>query len=219
MTAAQPESPVTEGVRSLEVRWIFPGQLESAVVGWFERFPAGVESRDDAYLLSPRMRGLSVKLRAGEILEVKVYRGSPGILDVAGQARGRLESWQKWSFPCDRLSQDTGDPACWRPVSKTRRITQFSLASGRILARDPGLGQEPGCAVELTEIRARGEAWWSLGFEATGSADLLRGELQAAAALVFAKTLPGGVEAGREDCRSYAEWLWERPGAECHADN
>jgi hypothetical protein len=38
MTAAQPDSPVTEGIRSLEVRWIFPGQLETAVAGWFARF-------------------------------------------------------------------------------------------------------------------------------------------------------------------------------------
>jgi hypothetical protein len=31
MTAEPPQSPVTEGVRSLEVRWIFPGQPERAV--------------------------------------------------------------------------------------------------------------------------------------------------------------------------------------------
>ena len=31
MTAEPPENPVTAGARSLEVRWIFPGQLESAV--------------------------------------------------------------------------------------------------------------------------------------------------------------------------------------------
>ena len=29
MTAELPGSLVTEGVRSLEVRWIFPGQLET----------------------------------------------------------------------------------------------------------------------------------------------------------------------------------------------
>ena len=45
MTAEPPESPVAEAVRSLEVRWIFPGQLEAAVAGWFGRFPAGRESR------------------------------------------------------------------------------------------------------------------------------------------------------------------------------
>jgi len=41
MAAEPPQSRVTEGVRSLEVRWIFPGQPEAAVAGWFGRFPAG----------------------------------------------------------------------------------------------------------------------------------------------------------------------------------
>jgi hypothetical protein len=94
MTAEPPESPVTEGVRSLEVRWIFPGRLETAVAEWFRRFPAGTESREDTYLLYPQLPGLSVKVRGGEALEVKAYRGSPGILEVAGRARGRMESWQ-----------------------------------------------------------------------------------------------------------------------------
>jgi len=31
MTAEPPQSPITEAVRSLEVGWIFPGQLETAV--------------------------------------------------------------------------------------------------------------------------------------------------------------------------------------------
>jgi hypothetical protein len=87
MTAAQPGDPVTGGARSLEVRWIFPGQPGNAVAGWWERFPAGVESREDTYLFHPHLCGLSVKLRAGEALEVKVYRGSPGILDVVGGLR------------------------------------------------------------------------------------------------------------------------------------
>ena len=109
MAAAQPENPPTEGVRSLEVRWIFAGQLEATVASWFGRFPARMESREDSYLLDPNLRGLSVKIRGGRALEVKAYRGSPGILEVAGRARGRMESWQKWSFPFDPLSQDNGD--------------------------------------------------------------------------------------------------------------
>ena len=88
MTAEPPGSPVTEGVRSLEVRWIFPGQLETAVAGWFGRFPARTESREDTYLLDPQLPGLSVKVRGGGALEVKAYRGSPGILEVPGRARG-----------------------------------------------------------------------------------------------------------------------------------
>ncbi len=217
MTAALPESPVTEGARSLEVRWIFPGQLDTAVAGWFGRFPAGMESREDSYLLDSQLRGLSVKVRGGGALEVKMYRGSPGILEVAGRARGRMESWQKWSFPFGPLRHGSGDPAGWRPVSKKRRISRFSSASGHNLARAAGLGGEPRCEVELTEVRTRGQDWWTLGFEATGPADLLRSELEATAAQVFAQALPGAVQPGTDDSRSYAEWLLQPPGAESDA--
>ena len=59
------------------------------------------------------------------------------------------------------------------------------------MTRAGGLGQQPWYEVELTEVHARGRDWWTLGFEATGPADLLRSELQATAALVFAQALPG----------------------------
>jgi hypothetical protein len=211
MTAEPPESPVTEAVRSLEVRWIFPGPLETTVAEWFGRFPARTESREDTYLLDPQLPGLSVKVRGGEALEVKVYHGSPGVLDLPGRARGRLESWQKWSFPFSPLRPGSADPPGWRPVRKRRRISRFSLASRQIVARAPGLGQEPRCEVELTEVHTGGRDWWTLGFEATGPADLLRSELQATAALVFAHPLPGGVEPGPDESRSYAEWLLLQP--------
>ena len=212
MTAEPAHSPVTEAVRSLEVRWIFPGQLEAAVAGWFGRFPARAESRQDTYLLDPQWRGLSVKIRAGSALEVKVYRGSPGILEVAGRARGRLQSWQKWSFPVSPPRPDSASPPGWTPVRKRRRISQFPLASGQIVARAPEPGQQPKCEVELTEVRARGQHWWTLGFEATGPASLLRSTLQATATLVFAQALPGGAEPGPDQSRSYAEWLGQWPG-------
>jgi hypothetical protein len=153
-----------------------------------------------------------VKVRGGGALEVKVYRGSPGILEVAGRARGRMESWQKWSLPVGQLSPGSGGPVGWRPVRKRRRVSRFPLGSGQIVARAPGLGQEPRCAVELTEVRARGQDWWTVGFEATGPTDLLRRELEATAALVFAQDLPGGVKLGPDSSRSYAEWLGQRPG-------
>jgi hypothetical protein len=214
MPAEPPRSTVTEGEPTLEVRWIFPGQLEPAVAGWFARFPAGTESREDTYLLDPQLRELSVKVRGGGALEVKAYRGSPGILEVAGRARGRMESWQKWSFPFSPPSKNRGDPPGWRTVRKRRRISRFSRASGPLVARVPGPGQQPECRVELTEARVNGQDWWSLGFEATGAADLLRSELQATAALVFAQALPGGLQPGTDESRSFAEWLCQQPGAD-----
>ncbi len=130
LTAEPPESPATDGVRTLEVRWIFPGQLKSAVTAWFGCFPAAAESRQDSYLLDPQLRRLSVKVRGGEALEVKVYRGSPGILEVAGRSRGRVECWQKWPFPCSQLSQGSRDPAGW--------MLPGPMRSGSVSGQAPG---------------------------------------------------------------------------------
>ena len=204
------------------MRWIFPGRLDTAVTGWFRRFPAWAESREDAYLLCPASlrcppsSGLSVKIRGGRALEVKAYRGSPGSLEVAGRARGRMESWQKWSAAPDPPSQDGHDPACWRPVGKTRRIAPFSLAGGRVVPGVPEGGQGPRCHLELTGIRMQDQDWWSLGFEATGPDHLLRTVLEGAAGLVFAQALPGNVQPGPDESRSYAQWLGQRPGQGNH---
>jgi hypothetical protein len=223
MMAEPSQGPVTEGFRSLEVRWIFPGPLENAVAGWFGRFPIEAESREDTYLLEPRLHGLSVKVRGGRSLEVKVYRGGAGILDVAGCARGRMESWQKWSFPGSPLDQYGSDqygadPAGWQTVGKRRRISRFSLASGQILPRAPGLDQEPRCDVELTEVTTRGQDWWTLGFEASGPANLLRSTLDGTAQLVFTHPLPGGAEPGLEESMSYMQWLSQQPRPQSDAD-
>jgi hypothetical protein len=214
MPVARPESWGVEGVRSLEVRWIFPGRLATAMTSWFDRFPAKTVTLADAYLEDPDLPGLSVKVRGGQALEIKVYHGSPGLLEVPGRARGRLESWQKWSFPCDPVSQGSDDPAGWRTVRKRRRVSRFSLAGRPARARFPGPGEKPGCAVELAEFYALGEDWWTLGFEATSPADALGGQLEAAAALVFAQPLPGGVELDMDDSMSYPQWLRGRLGGE-----
>lgn len=150
------------------MRWIFPGRAVPALAGWFERFPAEVESREDTYLVSPQLRGLSVKVRGGGALEVKMYRGSPGILEVACRSRGRMESWQKWSFPCGRLSQRGAAAAGWTPVHK--RISWISLANGQIQVPRPEPGGEPASKLEFTQVHTRGEPWWTLGIEAIGPA-------------------------------------------------
>ena len=205
------------GAPSLEVRWIIPGRLAAAVTRWFGRFPAGAESREDSYLVDPQLPGLSVKVRGDTALEVKAYRGSPGILQVPGRASGRMESWTKWSFPCSPLRPGGNDLPGWTPVRKRRRISRFSPDRGRMVARRPEGGKEPGCRVELTEIRTPGQDWWTLGFEVTGPSGLLRSQLRGAAALVFAEALPGGAELGLDESTSYAGWLGHGPGALRHA--
>jgi hypothetical protein len=206
MTTATPDRILLTGrMRSLEVRWILPGQLEPAMAGWFARFPARVESREDSYLANPPLSGLSVKRRAGRVLEVKAYQGSPGILEVAGRTRGRLEVWDKWSLPGDPTGRGGADRPGWCPVRKL--IRRFTLASGHHGVGIPRPGEQAECQAELTEVGAGGRAWWTLALEATGSARLRHTELQATAALLFAQALPDGVELGTDDSQSYPLWL------------
>jgi hypothetical protein len=198
LTPGRIESQLAERIRSLEVRWIFPGSLETAVPAWLARFPGEEEVREDDYLLDPHLRGLSVKIRGGGALEVKMYQGCPGVLEVAGRALGRMESWQKWSFPCGQLGRGDVGQASWVPVHKRRRISRFSLVDG-----------QAACAVEFTVVRVRERNWWSVGFEATGPDHLLRGELEAVAELVFTRPAPDLAEFGPAESRSYAAWLRE----------
>jgi hypothetical protein len=212
MTSAAPEDSILDGVPSLEVRWILPGRLDTAVVAWFEASVFLMESREDAYLLRPDLGALSVKVRGGRALEVKAFLGSPGILDLPGRARGRMESWQKWSFPFRSPTSDAGEADGWERVGKQRRIIRFSLTGGRIACTgEPA--DEAQCAVELTELRRQHRDWWSIGLEATGPAGLLRTGLEAAAAAVFTQALPNGVKLRMADSMSYAEWLRALPGA------
>jgi hypothetical protein len=215
MTAALPPGPGLEGLRTLEVRWILPGPLDASVTGWFGRFPAETDSRADTYLVSPVLRGLSVKVRGGRALEVKIYHGSPGMLAVPGAAHGYLQSWRKWSFPIAPLGQGGDDPAGWTAMHKGRRISRFRLADGRVVAGVPEPAGKPAgeahCAVELTEVSVLGETWWSLAFEAAGPAELLRAALEGTAALIFAQALPDGVDLSRGTCCSYTEWLTAQP--------
>jgi hypothetical protein len=209
MTVVSTEIPPAGPVDTLEVRWMASGPLMTAIRQWFARFPTGTEEREDAYLLVPRLPGLSVKLRDGVALEVKSYRGSPGVLDLPDRCRGRLEYWRKWSFRCDPVDQD-GLPATWAIVSKKRRRTWFAMPAGEAVAGSPVV-DEAGCAAELTQARLRGEPWWSVGFEATGPVGLLRGALEHAANVIFARPLPAGVEFSLDMSRSYTQWLTEQP--------
>jgi hypothetical protein len=207
MTSAMSAGSVMDGVPSLEVRWILPGRPDTAVAGWFGTSVPDIESREDAYLLRPYLAGMSVKVRAGRALEVKVFLGSPGILDLPGLARGRLQYWQKWSFPFRPDSMDAGG---WIRVRKRRRAVWFAIAGGHIAS--PGARARPPagqalCAVELTEVRAQQRDWWSVGLEAAGPAGLLRTGLEAAAARVLTEALPGGMELRMAESTSYADWL------------
>jgi hypothetical protein len=197
---------VSPGISTLEVRWILRGPLQAATTEWFRRLPASTETREDTYLLSPWLDGLSVKIRADAELDVKSYGGSPGVLEVPGRARGRLDTWQKWSFPLGPKSEHTGDAGAWRRVRKVRTISWLAVP-GDWLAKPAGLEDTARCAVELTTIVLGATTSWTLGFEASGPADRRRDALEAASEFVFAEPMPGAIQLRVEDSGPYAAWL------------
>ena len=207
VTAALQRQVVPVSASTLEVRWILPGELDPAVADWFARFPAWTETRQDSYLVRPRLPGLAVKVRGSGPLEVKIYRGSPGLLHERGGVSGRMEHWRKWSLKPGRFPSGSPRLPGWTAVRKSRKITWFPSASQPGRNTGPARSDEQGCAVELTQIHAADQPWWSLGFEATGPSGLQRSQLDAAAAQVFAEPLPEGAELGPGNSQSYAKWL------------
>jgi hypothetical protein len=183
--------------RTCEVRWIRPGRPGSEIDRWFSRFAQVPETRDDDYLISPRLPGLSIKIRGGASFEVKQHRGVVGALDIAGAAAGSIDSWIKRSIPLTGgvdLSRPL-EAAAWRRVSKRRQIARFPIdASGG-----------PDCSVELTEVEVLGQSWWTLGFEAGGRGAL--GRIKHTAAVVFAEPLPTASAFRADEACSYADWI------------
>jgi hypothetical protein len=173
------------------------------MVRWFGRFPVRTERRDDIYLVRLQQQDVSVKIRGGASLEVKVRQRDAGILHLPGRATGDMAQWQKWSFPLASQSHLLPTSAEWRRVGKTRRVT--SVGTNAIPLAD--LRDGDGCTVELTEIALAGHAWWTLGFEANGPLDGLQDRIDATVALVFSKPLPGGLELRAVDALSYSKWL------------
>lgn len=203
---------MTGPVDSLEVRWITPGPLMPAMRVWFARFPAGTETRDDAYLLRSQLPGLAVKLRQGSVLDLKAFAGSPGPIELPNGGCGTLELWRKWSFSSDGYlpGDNSGDAAPgWAAVHKKRTGTWFPLTSSNAAAPRDHLALTTGCAVELVEIRVGAKRFVSVGLEARGAPESLRPALDHAVGLLFAEAPPpgAGFSFSLDNSQSYAEWL------------
>jgi hypothetical protein len=199
---------VSEEGPTLEMRWVCPGALATSMIDWFTPFLEQVESREDDYLVGQQIQGISVKIRGGARLDMKVAGGSHGLLDIPGRARGHLQSWKKWSFPIPLVPEMDVGSADWVRVGKIRRIGRFSFADGEHVTRGVSSGEHlTTCSVELTEVVKGGEHWWTLGFEVAGHPGSMREAIESTAAMVFSDPLPGERELNVADSKSYVEWL------------
>jgi len=197
-----------EGVTSLEVRWIRAGLIPDSVLDRLGLFGDPIEQREDRYLVDPLFAELGVKIRGALELDLKAFRGSPGELDVPGMGRGRLELWEKWQFSLDVGTLPPPETSRWLAIGKLRRRRSFAFADGDIRERPVSDAWRPGCTLELTEVTAGDEPWWTVALEATGRAgEPLERQLSETAAHVLREPLPHDLQFDVRESMSYVRWL------------
>ena len=146
---------------TLEARWFVRGPVPPAVAAWADAIGLGApEARTDRYLVAPT-DALGLKVRGGRV-EAKEHTG-PAVALRAGRSEGASEPWRKWAFllaPAPgggpRSGGFAGETDGWVDVDKRRRLRRDPCPAGGV------------CTVELTEVEVRGDAWWSVCFEAAG---------------------------------------------------
>ncbi len=201
----------TQMEATLEVRWFGPGPSPGGLAAWFDDLGApGPQRRTDTYLLLPGTDDLGVKLReGGEAFEIKLRQQDLGDAKLAGVS-GRLERWEKWSFPVrDDVCREAAlglPPASLVDVEKDRRMMSYRLAGdGSAIRAHEGEGD--GCSVELTALTVQGSDWWSVGFEAFGSEARLHDALRATEEAVFALATAGSAVLAAALSCGYPAWL------------
>jgi hypothetical protein len=206
------------GVVSLEVRWIHPGRLPALLLERLEPFEAGIEVREDLYLVDPVLPDVSVKIRGGVQLDVKAFRHSPGRLSLPGGTRGRLELWERWSFPLAAVPQPLVAAADWTRVEKRRRRRSFAPADDGLVERPRANAVSRGCSLEVTEVSIDGAVWWTLGLEAVGPLDTLHRDLHAAAVTLIDDRLSARFGLHSRASMSYFQRLQTQPRRPEHGD-
>ena len=207
MSVTPADGPSVLGNSRIEVRWIMPGPLPGPVIEWFERFPVTTESRQDSYLVSPPLPGLSVKIRGNLALEVKEFSGSRGILDVAGVVQGRLQAWRKWSFPFSTASPYAEDSLSWQRVRKQRRLSAFLLDDAQFVTSFPVPSDRLSCTMELSEVLVADTLWWTFALESIGPDARLQEAIEVTAARFLGSGAPEQMALSVEASGPYSDWL------------
>ena len=183
------------------------GPVPKAMLAWLGPFHDRIERREDRYLVDPAGPDLGVKIKDAVRFDLKAFRGTLGRLQVPGAGRGRMELWEKWSFPLHASALPPAHAAGWLALEKTRRRRSFEIGEDGAVERPLAEAGEPGCSIELTEIAIGEERWWTLGLEATGSRESLERNLRSTAEALFRGPSPDPGLLILRTSISYPRWL------------
>lgn len=153
-------------LKTLELRWFKRGKIPSSIEQWFNQDCPGkslgnAQFRIDWYLepIAP-CDYLNIKFREGR-LEIKWRQKQLAKIDLEGQWEGRVEQWVKWLCEEESFQDFLPEETAWIAVEKQRSQRQYVLSS------------ESACHIELTQLKAKNQHWWTLGLESTGDRENL----------------------------------------------
>ena len=161
---------------TLEVRWFFEGFPDKGFTDWFNHGNPIlwdiIEDRTDIYLVVPGSNDMGIKFRGDEkFFEIKGRRSIIGIQEFTPTVFGVMERWIKWSYDVSQsvewidgiLRFATGQVR----VTKQRFQRKFSFNKDNEFC-EIGLQEQAdrGAYAEVTQLIARNNNYWTLGFEA-----------------------------------------------------
>jgi hypothetical protein len=198
-------------IATAEIRWFIPGNIPENVSVWLALQKGTREEqspRSDLYLVLPGQDSLGIKLREGRI-EIKKRLAIHEDLEAPG-ITGRVESWIKWSVKAeDELTPEhllSHDPSHWISINKKRCLQKYEIGDeGNLMPhRMEGFPPE-GIAVELSELNAGDDSWWTFGLECFGNSEQVYPDL-----MTFIPSLTDGFPCGElihSRSSGYPEWI------------
>ncbi len=156
--------------RTVELRWILPGETPDSVETWFGDEFAGLgpddpEERIEQHLVAEDWPDLIVKF-ANNNLEIKRRESRLDPIVHEGRPVGRPEIWAKWIWPMDPAAMSAiGEAGRRIEVRKTKRQRRILLGDGEGYSMPRFDAEGRGFFLELTAIEAASSRWWSLAFD------------------------------------------------------
>ena len=190
-----------------ELRWFFDHPLPFATC----LAPCAVDespARHDFYLRGVGKR-LGIKWREGS-LEIKQQQGDPEVYQHQ-EVVGYLEHWKKWSFPLAER-EDFNRLDDWLAVTKCRYLARFTYCADTQTVTPAAAQDEAAnrCTLEYTHLVTEGQAYYTVGLEASGEAYCLTENLQQTIHYLTENTTLEKLGLELPKSSNYAQWIQER---------
>ena len=200
--------------QSAEVRWFYRDRIPGPVSDWFcdSRLCAEQTSRTDHYLALTGSNEVAVKVREGDVFQIKARTQAPQPFALmSGIEVGRQDAWVKWLLgngeAAARMYAVGKESSEWVPVTKKRWLRKFSFdVNGEVAETDVDARTEHGCTAELSELEVIGAQWWTLAFESFGEVNRST-YLEQVARHVLRIIPEHGLVLTQHDSMAYPEWL------------